>query len=549
MDLFKVIHEKTLDEGKIEEVVEYELRLNLTNLDNIIKKILLIEDDKAEAAKLKIICRYGEAMEMTEGIDFPCLVIILGIDSDKPKQRALESFLARNLGSDDLVEEWAYSADVFKLTNLKLKLLLQHSKESMGDDATIQTLKEEPKESSKEEAAAKEHLDYRPLIVAVEPSTEESVKIAELLRSLVYLFDWDVAKKKELIQFIKDGKWWPSDWLNPTTTVNKLSPSEHSRKDKPIQKKSDYITMDRDRAQQLARTLRMLIVSGITGKLVFDKTEDSDFLSQLFKTETEILLFDYWDLLFELVILGHKEPYETKLPMTIQSLKAALTEKGRFIKYEPDTINGRNDQKANKFIGQVDTVLKSIQDARMPIELARLFFEPQMVGKDKQTKIFLIGGPIEGDELRSRMYTELSDGKLTWRTAKAIIEADAQVQEAKARANQEDKQVIISRTERSIRQKEKEQKDKRDSPKGAVNQLSAVAPATYQCPICGAKGHYGVNASGTELICPDYKKNPKKYESDAKQIVVKDVLKKRKDIADSKAAAGGGSGRQVKPSG
>ena len=540
MELLKTTYEKLLDDSKFEEINEYKLILNLSDLDQLKKEIKLV------AEVLNVIINYGAAMKLLENSDspvpFPKLINILDIENDRPKQENIKAFLIRNLKWNDVTSEWIYSTDVFKLTNLKLELRFDHSKEAMGDDATINTLKEEPKEpSGEEEAFAEGRLYYRPLITAVIPTEQETTRIAELLRSLVYLFDWNPEKKKELIQFIKDGKWWPSEWLPPINLVNKLSSSEHSKKDKPTHKKKDYSNMERSRVQKMAEDLRLAIMSGITGKLLFDNSEDVNHFKQIFKVGEEIMLFDYWDLLFELIILGHREPHETKLPMIMQQLKESITDnRGFMTQYQPDTINGDNIARANKFITQVDKVLKSTQDKRLPVEVVDFLLKPHKVGKVEQKEIFIVGGPLVGCELRSSISQAFLRQELTWRQAKGIIEADAMIQEGKARANQEDKQTIISQTEKLIKRREKGQK--RDSPKGTVNQL-VKAPSNYSCPICGENGHWGVDASGTKFTCPDIEKNPGKYTSDAKKKLMAEVLAKRKKDADAKAAAGGGPGR------
>ena len=124
-------------------------------------------------------------------------------------------------------------------------------------------------------------------------------------------------------------------------------------------------------------------MSGITGKLLFDNSEDVNHFKQILKVGEETMLFDYWDLLLELVVLGHREPHETKLPVIVQQLQEATTDsRGLKTQYQPDTISGDNTARANKLITQVDKVLKSIQDKQLPVEVVDFLLKPHKVGKD-----------------------------------------------------------------------------------------------------------------------------------------------------------------------
>ena len=452
---------------KSEEVNEYKITLNFTDLEQLKKEIRL------DLESLNVIINYGAAMKLLENsVPFPKLIDILDIQNDRLKQENLKAFLIRNLKWNEITEEWIYSSDIFKASSLKIELRFEHLKESGKDDATINTLVEE-KDVGKEDQTTKADPYYRPLLPIIEPTEQEACRIKQLLQSLVYLFDWSPKKKKkELIQFMKDGKWWPSEWLLPITVVNKISASEHSnsKKDKPTHKKKDYGNMERSRVQKMAQDLRMVIISGITGKLIFDDSDDVNHLKQLLKVGEEILLFDYWDLLFELIVLGHKEPHETKLPMIMQQLEEATTDNRGFkTQYQPDTISGKNIANANKLITQLDKVLKSIQDKQLPVEIVDFLLKPHKVGKVEQKEIFVVGGPWVGCELRSSISQAFLRQDLTWKQVKEIVEADAMLQEAKARANQEDKQTIINQTEKKLikKRKKKEKEKQTDQPTGS----------------------------------------------------------------------------------
>jgi hypothetical protein len=238
--------------------------------------------------------------------------------------------------------------------------------------------------------------------------------------------------------------------------------------EKPTQKKHHYYNMERDSVRKMARDLRILIVSGVTGKLIFDDSEDVDYISGILRVRVE--LFDYWDLLFELIVIGHVEPYEIRLPAIMQQLKAAITTKqGYLTTYTPSTISEKNIAGANKLILKIDKVLKSMEDREMPCEIANFLLDPHTVGKTEKKQVYLIGGPQLGDELRSGLARAYQRGLLTWKKAREAILADAQDKEAKARANQEDKQNIIDQTEKLIKKREKEENEKS---RGSVNQIN-----------------------------------------------------------------------------
>ena len=92
---------------KSEEVNEYKITLNFTDLEQLKKEIRL------DLESLNVIINYGAAMKLLENsVPFPKLIDILDIQNDRLKQENLKAFLIRNLKWNEITEEWIYSSDI-----------------------------------------------------------------------------------------------------------------------------------------------------------------------------------------------------------------------------------------------------------------------------------------------------------------------------------------------------------------------------------------------------------------------------------------------------
>jgi len=551
MELTKESYEGLNEKGDLEEKSVWKLRSNFPGLQHLIDHL------KLEIDLMGVNINYGAEMkglkETTAFVPYPKLITTLEIESDKDLQKRLRYYLMRNLEDNETTEEWSSNEAKFKIEDLKFELLLEHSKEpegnkttfstTMGNNTTLkddETLKDMMKKALSESQSSKEPF-YRDLIIAVSPTEEESKRIAEIIRSLIALFDWSPEKKAELIQFIKDGKWWPTNWLPRIISVTKRTSSYLANNPRDEQKRENYENMTRDKWEKLAKNVRTQIVQGVTDKLIFESAEDLDIIARSLQT-TPLLLeqYDYWDLLFDLIILGHKEPSEMKLPTLVQKVAEAIkTSRGYTRQYLPDIYNGGNTTSADTLISRIDQVLKNIENVVLPDAITKLLLEPHTVGKEIKKEIYVIGGPDPGDEFRGHLVQAWRDQTLTWKYMKEAMSKHAQQKDAIARTVQDEKANIYAQVEKSVRKKDNQKKDPKD-PKKSINNLKQAkpAPSNYECPICKKTGHWGVDAGGNSVVCPDVKANPKNYESGEKKALIQEVLDKRKAAAVAAATKG-----------
>jgi hypothetical protein len=414
------------------------------------------------------------------------------------------------------------------------------------------TSKEEKKEESKEK------IRYRSISPRTKPSEEETKRLLVLIRLNVTLDpSFDDAMEDELTQFMKEGKFWPP-WAGPRIeAVNELDQHQHSMLVKPSLLKKDFLNLsNREEVQQMVLKLRLDIVGGLTGYITasIKDVRTLDHL-KLVWVGRNIELWDWWDLLYALIIKGHTEDYEKSPDQIIKRLDVAIRDKGFVNQFVPSIFSGGNMDHVTKVIGCLDPILQPGESKKLPSVVYKWLLGNHKVGKDKQTEICIFGRGGLADTLKMQIR-EIED--LTWLTLKGKLRQFAKFQEGTHRALKESgeldhlKEDVLKEERKRLANLEKKGKEAEDSGKKKINQLETRKEATPFCKICDTKGdHWTFDQEATKVTCPSYLNDPTPFESTVEKkdkikadlAAWKKIVKDRKDKIAARAAAGGGRGR------
>ena len=557
MEMIKRSYNAIVDNKEVTQE-ELLLSINLTGIDEFIKELGLSIDLKEALGNyyyLKKIIEDDE--EMSSPIQEPCLVDILGIENRKEKLK-LRGFLIQRLEVNEVSKEFAYG-DQSNIDSLKCDVTIGVTVEPEENEATtvadidqkdvvIQVIGELKKEGLI--GNVEKSVVYKPIVPRVSPTQAETVRTMELLQTLTTIEDFTPKMEDELVQFMKEGKWWPR-WLEPRIVeVTQLDSSQLAALEKPVIEKKDYEKLPREKAREIAQDIRLRIVGGLTGSIT-GSIKDNRTLEHLriVFDGRNIEEYDWWDFMYAMIIRGHYEDSEVSLSERLSKLETALRSGDSMKYYKGSILKGGNVDFANQVISRLDPILRDGEDT--PLEHAVhkwLLGEHKAENSSKST--FIFGREGLADDLRQKLHTYAKS--LTWKIVKDEVITYAKKKDSAYRALKASGELVniredvLAETQQKQRRIEADKRRKAEADKNkeaTVNQVSSDDQVQKSCKICGSKDHWAINKDATGYDCVDFTSNKGKYSAEQIKAAEAELKRRQEVVKNRKAKAGGGSGR------
>lgn len=212
----------------------------------------------------------------------------------------------------------------------------------------------------------------------------------------------------------------------PRLEIKKLDSVQLAALVKPQITKSNYENLVKEKARSMAEQLRLEMVGGLQGTIT-SSIKDIKTLNhlKLIFDNKEVESWDWWILLFHLIIVGHFDEAEISLSRIIQQLEDAIKKPGTPYKrtYVESVAKGNNTPHAQDFLSSLHHILEPTEDLVLDETIKKWLLKEHSVGKDGNTKIYLIGRNTEVDNLRAKLH---KDKKLTWRGLRKAVMDSAQ---------------------------------------------------------------------------------------------------------------------------